>query len=142
MSFRLARRSIALAMTALAMTASAAGAQSYTVTSTADTVDATPANGVCEAPCTLRGAIQTANGAGAPAADTIALPAGTYNFTIGGADGADPVSPWPSPRSQSSIVGAFSTTTPSPSRRPTPGVPEGSWNETRCTGATVSTCAG
>ena len=90
MSFRLARRSIALAVTALAMTASAAGAQSYTVTSTADTVDATPANGVCEAPCTLRGAVQTVNGAGAPGADTIELPAGTYNLAISGADGADP----------------------------------------------------
>ena len=90
MSFRLARRSIALAVTALALTASVAGAQSYTVTSTADTADVSPADGICDAPCTLRGAIQTANGAGSAGPDTIVLPAGTYDFAISGVDGADP----------------------------------------------------
>lgn len=53
-------------------------------------VDASPANGLCELPCTLRAAVQTANGFGSPDADTIMVPAGTYNRTVGGADGADP----------------------------------------------------
>ena len=105
MSFRLARRSIALAMTALAMTASAAGAQSYTVTSTADTADVSPADGICDAPCTLRGAIQTANGAGSAGPDTIVLPAGTYDFAISGVDGADPAATCPSKAKKSRTLG-------------------------------------
>ena len=48
----------------------------------ADSVDASPANGVCEAPCTLRRAVQTANGSAGP--DTITLGAGTYQLGIAG----------------------------------------------------------
>ena len=48
----------------------------------ADSVDATPLNGVCEAPCTLRRAIQTANGSAGE--DTITLGAGTYQLGIAG----------------------------------------------------------
>ena len=50
----------------------------------ADSVDASPLNGVCEAPCTLRRAIQTANGSAgedtitwAPAPTSWGSPAGT-----------------------------------------------------------------
>lgn len=75
---------------AVALAAPARAAQTINVTSIADTVDPSPANGFCELPCTLRGAIQTANGAGSPGADTIMVPAGVYNRTVGGADGADP----------------------------------------------------
>ena len=67
-----------------------AGEPTINVTSTADTVDPSPANGVCELPCTLRAAVQTANGAGSPGTDTIMVPAGLYNRTVGGDDGADP----------------------------------------------------
>lgn len=68
----------------------AQAAQTITVTTPADTVDTSPTDGTCQVPCSLRGAVQTANGSGSVGADTITLPAGTYNRTIGGADGADP----------------------------------------------------
>ncbi len=87
------RIAAALAVCVLAVLggAPAAGAtQTIVVGSMADSVDASPANGICEAPCSLRAAIQTANSAGSPGADAITLPAGTYNLAIAGADGPDP----------------------------------------------------
>jgi CSLREA domain-containing protein len=62
-------------------------AAAFTVNSTADTVDASPGNGVCADAsnnCTLRAAIMEANALGG--ADTIVLPAGTYTLTLGPAD--------------------------------------------------------
>ncbi len=81
---------IAACAFALAFAGPAQGAQTINVTSAADTVDPSPANGICQLPCSLRAAVQTANGAGSPGADTIMVPAGTYNRTVGGADGVDP----------------------------------------------------
>jgi CSLREA domain-containing protein len=77
---------------ALALTVAlpAQAAQTITVGPVTDTVDPSPADGICQVPCTLRAAVQTANGAGSAGADTIVLPAGTYNRTVGGSDGADP----------------------------------------------------
>lgn len=71
-----------------------AQAATFTVNSTADVVDASPGDGICDtrraappAPttpeCTLRAAIQEANASAG--ADTITLPAGTYTLTIAGA---------------------------------------------------------
>ncbi len=68
--------------------ATRAHAQTFTVNSTADAVDAVPGDGVCETAtpgeCTLRAAVQEANAA--PGADTISIPAGTYRLTIFGGD--------------------------------------------------------
>jgi CSLREA domain-containing protein len=63
-----------------------AAATPLLVNSTADAVDAAPGNGTCATSlgqCTLRAAIQEANALAG--ADTITLPAGTYNLTIPGA---------------------------------------------------------
>src|SRR5690242_2200973 len=57
-----------------------AQAASFTVTKTADTND-----GVCNADCSLREAISAANLS--PGADTITLPAGTYQLTLANAGG-------------------------------------------------------
>jgi hypothetical protein len=76
-----------LAVCALTFASPALASQTITVDDPGDTVDASPADGICQTPCTLRGAIQTANGVGSPGADTISLPSGSYNRTIGGADG-------------------------------------------------------
>src|SRR4051812_358242 len=75
---------------ALCAAVPAHAAQTITVGGTGDTVDASPANGVCEAPCTLRAAVQTANGAGSAGLDTIVIHTGTYDRSTGGVDGADP----------------------------------------------------
>jgi CSLREA domain-containing protein len=56
----------------------------FTVNDTADSVDATPGDGVCAdslGRCTLRAAIMEANALAGP--DTINLPAGTYTLTRG-----------------------------------------------------------
>jgi uncharacterized repeat protein (TIGR01451 family)/CSLREA domain-containing protein len=74
-----------LAVLALAMLAPAAHAATFTVTSTADAVDASPGDGLCDTGlglCTLRAAIQEANAFSG--ADTIFVPAGTYTLTIAG----------------------------------------------------------
>ena len=60
-------------------------AATFTVNSTADAVDVSPGDGVCETGtgngvCTLRAAIQEANALSG--ADTIILPAGTYTYSI------------------------------------------------------------
>lgn len=52
-------------------------AATFTVTKTADTND-----GACDADCSLREAVTAANGA--PGADTITVPTGTYSLTLGG----------------------------------------------------------
>ncbi len=61
-------------------------ANSFTVNSTADVVDANPGDGVCETAtpgeCTLRAAVQEANAFGGD--DEITLPAGTYTLTLAG----------------------------------------------------------
>ena len=62
-------------------------AANFTVDSTADAVDNNPGNGACEIAgggCTLRAAIMEANAW--PGADTIAVPAGTYQLTREGVD--------------------------------------------------------
>jgi CSLREA domain-containing protein len=66
--------------------ATGAHAASFTVNTTADSVDASPGNGICGdslGRCSLRAAIMEANAL--PGADTIALPAGTYTLAIPGA---------------------------------------------------------
>jgi large repetitive protein len=57
-------------------------AATFTVTKTADTND-----GVCNSDCSLREAISAANAS--PGADTITLPAGTYQLTIANAGGTN-----------------------------------------------------
>ena len=61
--------------------------QDYTVDSVQDGADANPGDGVCASAagvCTFRAALQEAAVAGAP--QVIALPAGTYNWTLGQLD--------------------------------------------------------
>jgi len=75
---------VALAMTLFAGAAPAI-ADTYTVNSTTDAVDATPGNGICATAtgaCTLRAAIQEANGH--VGADVISLPAGLYLLSLAG----------------------------------------------------------
>src|SRR5512146_1431246 len=57
-------------------------AATFTVTKTTDTND-----GVCNADCSLREAISAANAS--PGADTITLPAGTYQLTLANAGGTN-----------------------------------------------------
>src|SRR6187455_78931 len=82
---RIARIRIAALLSA-AMAVASAQADTYTVDSTVDAVDATPGNGTCATAagkCTLRAAVQEANAhAGA---DTITLPAGHYLLSATGA---------------------------------------------------------
>jgi CSLREA domain-containing protein len=68
-------------ITALCFAALPSWAATFTVSSTADVVDATPGDGICETAagngiCTLRAAIQEAGAL--PGANTIIVPAGTY----------------------------------------------------------------
>src|SRR5512142_2010103 len=73
-----------LLMLPAAPVAQAAG---FVVNTTADAVDVNPGDGVCATAtgaCTLRAAIMEANAH--PGADTITLPAGTYDLTIRGYD--------------------------------------------------------
>lgn len=65
--------------------AGSAEAATFSVNSTADTVDANPGNGVCadaSGNCTLRAAVMEANALSG--ADVISLPAATYTLTIPG----------------------------------------------------------
>lgn len=67
----------------LLMSATAMQAATFTVNSTADSVDAAPGNGTCAdaaGACSLRAAISEANALAG--ADTITLPAGTYTTTL------------------------------------------------------------
>lgn len=76
----------ALAMMVLALPSRGHGA-TFTVDSTTDAVDAVPGNSVCATSggaCTLRAAIQEANALAG--ADSIDLPAGTYQLTLTGAN--------------------------------------------------------
>ena len=62
-------------------------AASFTVNTTADTVDANPGNGVCAdggGNCSLRAAVMETNALAG--ADTITLPAGTYILSLAGSD--------------------------------------------------------
>src|SRR5579862_2370328 len=64
-------------------------AATFTVTDTADVIDAHPGDGICETAtgngiCTLRAAIQESNALAG--SDTVNLPAGTYTLTIPGTD--------------------------------------------------------
>src|SRR3954451_17819639 len=70
---------------ALALCAAPAAAVPFTVTSTADAVDANPGDASCASAsngCTLRAAVQEANMLAGP--DEIDLPAGTYRLTLAG----------------------------------------------------------
>src|SRR4051794_20525600 len=68
--------------------AASASAATFTVTSPLDEPDANPGDGTCLSTpsglCTLRAAIMEANGQGG--SHTITLPAGTFKFTIAGAN--------------------------------------------------------
>ena len=68
----------------LLLAPASAWAATFTVDSTTDAVDASPGNGACAtvgAVCTLRAAVEETNAfAGA---DTIDVPANTYNLTLG-----------------------------------------------------------
>jgi uncharacterized repeat protein (TIGR01451 family) len=62
-------------------------ATDFTVNNSSDAVDINPGNGICVTAgsnCTLRAAVMEANAL--PGADTIAVPAGTYELTITGVD--------------------------------------------------------
>jgi len=66
---------------------------SFTVNSTADTVDATPGDGVCAdaaGACTLRAAIEEANAL--PGADVISVPQGIYHISYVSPDSPDFIS--------------------------------------------------
>lgn len=66
----------------------AASQATFTVNNTSDAIDVAPGNGVCQTStagqCTLRAAIMEANAL--PGADTIVVPAGTYNLIRPGND--------------------------------------------------------
>ncbi len=71
------------------MVSTPARAATITVNSTADGADFSPGDGICTTVrsgtvCTLRAAIQQANAVAG--ADTISVPAGTYNLTIAGSN--------------------------------------------------------
>jgi CSLREA domain-containing protein len=73
----------------LATSTLSAFATDFTVNSFSDAVDKTPGDGTCEVTgsggdCTLRAAIMEANAH--PGADSISVPAGTYELTIKGVD--------------------------------------------------------
>lgn len=58
---------------------------SFTVNTTADTVDANPGNGICadaDGNCSLRAAVMEANALGG--SNTVTVPVGTYTLSIGG----------------------------------------------------------
>ncbi|MBI5450308.1 MAG: CSLREA domain-containing protein [Gammaproteobacteria bacterium] len=72
---------------AILLPLSTARAFTYTVNDTADAVDTSPGDGLCNTgtnTCSLRAAIQEANTW--PGADTITIPAGSYTLTISGND--------------------------------------------------------
>lgn len=74
----------ALLLVCFVLPASPAAAATFTVTTTADTGDVTPGNGVCAASnglCTLRAALGEANTLAG--ADTVVLPAGVYQLDDG-----------------------------------------------------------
>src|SRR5215207_841509 len=72
----------------------AAAAGEFHVNSTADMLDASPGDGLCETDitgdCTLRAAVQEANAL--EGADTITIPAGEYKLTMEGAGEDDALS--------------------------------------------------
>jgi CSLREA domain-containing protein len=78
-------RTLAVAAALLFAFAAPARAADINVTSTADAADPAPDNGACESTsgCTLRAAIETANGTGNPGADVIHLGAGIYDLPLG-----------------------------------------------------------
>jgi CSLREA domain-containing protein len=55
------------------------------VTTTTDENDSTPGNATCDSPngCSLRAAVNTAEGLGTPGPDTIHVPGGTYHLSLG-----------------------------------------------------------
>lgn len=79
-------RVAAACLTSILLRGSAAHAASWTVSSTADSVDASPGDGQCATAggsCTLRAAIQETNALAG--ADTVHVPAGIYRLGITGA---------------------------------------------------------
>jgi CSLREA domain-containing protein len=77
---------VATALLASLVGAGDALAAEFAVTTTEDLVDGSPGNGVCESPCSLRAAVQTANGLAG--SDVIRVPAGAYDLGHVAADGA------------------------------------------------------
>ena len=73
-----------VAALALGLAASAGAATTITVdpaTGATDTTDPTPNDGVCDSPCSLRRAVQTADG-GSNGEFIIAIPSGSYKLSI------------------------------------------------------------
>jgi large repetitive protein len=73
------------ALLSAAVAVASAQADTYTVNTTTDAVDATPGNGICASAagkCTLRAAIQEANAHAGP--DAVSLPAGIYVLSLVG----------------------------------------------------------
>jgi CSLREA domain-containing protein len=70
---------------AVLLVCAASARADITVNATGDAADSTPDNGLCESTlgCTLRAAVQTAEGAGNPGPDVIHLGVGTYDVTLG-----------------------------------------------------------
>jgi CSLREA domain-containing protein len=82
---RTAGRLVAVVAAALVAGATTAHADTFTVNSTADAVDAAPGNGLCataSGACTLRAAVQEANAHAGP--DIIMLPAGLFLLSLTG----------------------------------------------------------
>lgn len=107
-----------LAALMLAFSGRPAFGASFTVNSTADTVDANPGDGICAdavGDCTLRAAVMETNAL--PGPDEITLPAGTYELTIPPPPGMPDLGPYHAAegdldiRSDVSINGAGSANT-------------------------------
>ena len=81
---RTARMRVAVLLSAVVAVATAQ-ADTYTVNSVTDAVDANSGDGICAtaaATCTLRAAVQEANAHAGP--DVVTLPAGTYALSLAG----------------------------------------------------------
>src|SRR5690349_19094890 len=77
---------LAVGVTVRPVPVAQAASLSFTVTSTTDTHDATPGDGVCAdstAACTLRAATEEANAQPSGSTISVTVPAGDYGLTLG-----------------------------------------------------------
>ncbi len=82
---------VVAALFAIALSVPVARADSFTVDTVADGVDANPGDAACATAggaCTLRAAIQEANAFTGTASDSITLPAGNYELSVADGDGS------------------------------------------------------